>query len=65
MRYKLNVALLVEAENTGNVIRNVGADVYMNSSDGVSLDYLKQSLVELCNGLIDNINDIGGGDKWH
>ncbi|NOW84596.1 hypothetical protein B0H39_002492 [Clostridium beijerinckii] len=58
MRYKFNLSLIIDNQETGEVIRNFGADIYLNSLDGCSLDYLKKCIVEACNGAINNINDM-------
>jgi len=57
IRYKFNLSLLVDDENTGEVIRNLRADIYLDA-DECSIDYIKSSIVSACNETIHVLNDI-------
>ncbi len=58
MRYKFNIDLLVDDENTGEVKRNFRASVYLDSFDGCSDDYLRQSLICACEEAIDILEEM-------
>lgn len=57
MRYKFNLALLVDNENTGEVIRNLRADIYLDA-DECSIDYIKSCIASACNETMQLLNDI-------
>lgn len=57
IRYKFNLSLLVDDENTGEVIRNLRADIYLNA-DECSIDYIKSCIASACNETIHVLNDI-------
>ena len=58
MRVKFNISIQVENENTGEIIKNVKEDVYLDSLTANTLDMVKGGLVSTCNGMIDIINEI-------
>lgn len=58
MRGKFNIALNLENENTGEIIRNISVDIYLNSLDGCSFDYLKECITSVCNGAVNIVKDI-------
>lgn len=57
MRCKFNVALQLEDENTGEMIRNFKADIYLNASDCCSMDYLKECIISACENAVNIVSD--------
>jgi hypothetical protein len=58
LKAKFNIAYHLENDETGEIVRNVRADIYIETSDDCSMDYLKDSLISTCNGVIDIIQDV-------
>jgi hypothetical protein len=58
MRGKLNIALQFEDENNGEIIRSSKVDIYLDSLDECSIDYIKECMLSACNSVINIINDI-------
>ena len=58
MRYKLVIDLLVDDENTGKVKRSFRTSMYLDSYDGSSDNYLRQSLISACKGTSNIIEEM-------
>lgn len=58
MKGRFNIALQLENESTGEIIRNFRADIYLDILDGCSIDYIKQCIISACNSAIDIVNDV-------
>lgn len=58
MKCKFNVALQFENENTGEIIRNFKVDIYIDTLDECSMDYLKECVSSACRDVMHIINDI-------
>lgn len=58
MRAKLNLMLHFENETTGEIVRSSRIDIYIDTIDGCSMDYLKACIVSACDNTINIVEDI-------
>jgi hypothetical protein len=62
MRAKANMSVQFEDEKKGEIVRNAKADVYLDCSDEVSMDYMKGIIAYAANCMADIVDDIGNED---
>lgn len=58
MNGKLNISLQIENEETGEIIRSSRVNIYMDTLDGCSMDYIKNCLISACNDTADIVKSI-------
>ncbi|KYH30495.1 hypothetical protein CLTEP_26190 [Clostridium tepidiprofundi DSM 19306] len=56
--YTFKMSLMLKEETTGELIRDVNIDVTLDTSDGCSMDYIKECVIAACNSTINVINDV-------